>query len=79
MHRGSVWKELTASLQLANEAPGEPELSSRDKFNTARKALTALRNAEESELPRLQAIMPSLDIGGKKWSAHEERRLLAIV
>jgi hypothetical protein len=69
----------TAAMQIADEMPGETDLAPRDKFNTARKALGALRNAEQHILRRLDQVMPELDVDGKDWSVHEERRLLGIV
>ena len=74
-----LWAMSTASLQIANEAPGETDLTPRDKFNTARRAMVALRNAENHVLRKLDQVMPELDVDGKVWSAQEERRLLNIV
>jgi len=74
-----LWAMSTASLQSADELPGDTVLTSRDKFSTARRALVALRNAERLTLRRLDRVMPELDVDGKEWSAQEEKRLLNIV
>ena len=67
-----LWSMATASLILSEEVPGEAVLSNRDKFNLARKALQALRNADGRELERIHKIMPSVDMQARL--GHHMRR-----
>ena len=74
-----LWAMSTAAMQIAEDNPLDITLNSRDKFNTARRALVALRNGESNVLTRLNRVLPELDVQGKTWTPHEERRLLDIV